>query len=294
MVVENQNLADADEYKALMDSLEDETDLEENIPDDDDKQSKIGHAFAEKKRVNKEAASLIKKQQDEIEKYKNASKEAPTSAVTGQPNETGVNSGPQMKNILDGLTLQAMQRLGIFQITTPSQQEMVRMERDRLYAKQANNYEVQEAAKQNAPRIIDTELSVFSQLNEEDVKAIKVKLNTYDVLQRVDSSVIRKEVALYLGEQRLSTPSEEEEEENLEPNNTELSAEQKAAGVTSSLSAASSVKSGQVHKGVKPGKQAKSGPAPAKPEELAMMQKLGMNDLAAFRDAQALKAKYKT
>jgi len=295
-MAENQNLADADEYKALMDSLEEDDELDDALPDDDDKQSKIGHAFAQKKRANKEAAALIKKQQDELSEYKKKDAEAQKSLETVPKVDTAaVDRASQIKNILNGLTVRAMQGLGIFQITTPEQQEMVRMERDRLYLQQANAFEAQEKAKQTAPQIIEDALSEYSQLNEDDVKVLRGRLNKQEILQRTDLGVIRREVALYLGEQSLSVVNKDElEEEEIEENN-QLSAAQKAEGATSSVAAASAVKTGQVHKGVKPGKKnAKPGPAPAKPDELATMRKLGMTDLNAFREAQALKGKYKS
>lgn len=168
--VADQNLAgqDDEEVQTLLDELEADGDLSDILPDEEGKQAKISHAFALKGQKNKEAAALIKRQQEELDKYKKEKEEVEShkSSIDSGVGAAGLNQEGQLKKILDGLTVQAMQKLGVFQIVTPAQQEMVRMERDRLYLQQVNAIEAQAKAKENAPQVIEDTLSNYLMLSE--------------------------------------------------------------------------------------------------------------------------------
>ena len=301
---ENQNLTEPEELESLIDELnatgegaEDIADLTQGDRGERDKNAKIAHSFALAKQRNKAAAALLEKQQKELIELKRFKEDKERGSVgeggtMTSPPPVGAPVVNQAGNVLEALTIRAMQNLGIFRITNPEQQEIVRMERDRLYFKQASNIEEEARAKGRAPAIIEEELSAFPQLDDSDKEVIKERLGNYGVLQQTDKSVIKREVTLYLGEQSLVGGSTRHD---LEVEEGELSpAPRNEEKVSSSVAAAAAVKSGRSGVGVKPGVgEKKKGPSPATPEELSQMRKLSMTDLNAFREAQKRKEHYK-
>jgi hypothetical protein len=255
----------------------------------DEHEKKIRHAFAEKKRAAKEALTLAEKYKKEAEELRKGSSHQPTTPATTTAPAAGGDA--QARQILTRLTMQAMQSLGFTEITEANQ-ELVRMERDRLYIKLGNDAESRREAEVNASGVIESVLEDITSLDSAGATEVKKRLNSLDALQRVNPSVIRKVVSEYLGEQIMSgnftPPSTNGQGGDDEDDLTGVALRGKT---TATAAGASAVKNGRT--GVRPGKQQDAEqPKPATPAEVAEMKKYGMSDLKAYRLAKVEKAKY--
>ena len=249
-------------------------------------QGKASHAFAEQKRKAKAIAALARQQQQEIEELKKNQKSAeppPPPAPTA--------GAVSAKSILAALTNQAMQNLGLFSITNPEEQELVAIERNRLYGAAMNRRDEESRVSGSAPRVIGEKLDKFNQLDDVGKAEIAKRLGSYNVLQRTDDDVIRSEVIKYLGELTLAGQSGEAHSGDDGDSASAHSPQERS----SAQAAASAVKSGRAHLSVKPGGKGNPPPQvkPATPEEMAEMHKLKMMDVASFRAAKQRSSLYK-
>lgn len=262
-----------------------------------DQQGPASHAFAEQKRKAKEAAALIRKQQDELTAFKKAGEDAKKQADAArvqQAQQQRGNAAPDMDAILQSLVVQAMQGLGIYQVTTPVQQRLLDLEVQRLYTEQVTQARQQYAAQQTAPGIVQAKLGAFEgKLDEAGMAEVKKRLGKYPILQQTDDGVIRGVIAQYLGELELSGDSATDAggEGNMATGDAAPVTDAKAASVRASV--ASTARNGSrgltVHGG---DGQRKPGPKPATQEEIEEMTKLKMTDLQAYRAAKGSKNKY--
>lgn len=256
-----------------------------------DDEGKAAHAFAEARRKNKEAAALIRKLREEADKAKN--EKAPATGTELPPQQSGgSNVGPvNMAAILKQLTLQAMQGLGLYEIKTPEEQEMVRMETQRLYSDHIATAQRINSARDSAPMVIANKLERYAdKLGEAGMAEVKRRLGAFPILQQVEDSVIRSVAAAYLGELQMAGESSGSGDQDAA---TGDAAPYNPAAESSRRVAAAGVKGGRTDLSVKAGEGSRrTAEKPATPEEMAMMQKLHMSDLKAFRAAQASKSKY--
>jgi len=278
MNAENQNLTDEEILERLSQDIDADFPTEDD--DIDEKEKKVRHAFAQKKRSAKEAFALAEKYKAEVE----ALKAEKSNVITPPPAASA--SQDQAIQVLQRLTVQAMDNLGATQITEQNS-ELIRMERDRLYTKHMNQVEQRVQAEATAGEIIDLELSKIEQLEDVDVPEVKKRINGLDVLQRVDKRSIRQVVSQYLGEKVMSGQSTS----GGNGNHTSTSSRESIAATASATSA---VRNGRAGVGVRPGKgQGSEEKTPATPDEIVKMRSMGLHDVEAFRRAQKRATLYK-
>lgn len=273
---DNQNLTD-DQVLEGLDAL----DVELPDPKDqegeetaDEREKRIRHAFAEQKRGRKQALEIARKAKEEAEVLR---KKLEQSSTPKPPNA----GGDQAVSVLQQLTIQAMQNLGIGQVTEGNE-ELVRMERQRLYNIQVASIEQRRNAEVEAPGIVEGVLSGIPQLDDAAKAVIKKRMGEYDVVQRTNRKVIETEVQKYLGERLLAGDTF-----TSSPASGDDTPTRSRESSTASAAAVSSVRNGR--SGVHPGKGAgrDEGPKPATPEEIKGMKAIGATDLAAFRAARS-------
>jgi len=247
---------------------------------------KASHAFAEQKRKAKAIAALARKQQQEIEELKKNQKSVEAPTPPPAPTAGGQVSAA---SVLAALTNQAMQNLGLFNITTPEERDLVAIERSRLYNLAMNRRDEESRVSGSAPRIIEEKLSKFDRLDDVGRLEVAKRLGSYNVLQRTDDEVIRKEVIKYLGELALSGQTVEASHGAGDgsapaPNPQERSSAQAAA---------SAIKGGRGTVRPGDGKTPRPPVKPPSPEELEEMRKLKTTDVVALRAAKQRSSLYK-
>lgn len=286
----NTETTDTEKLLAELESDEDTVPEEVRAVDagDTGAQGKASHAFAEQKRKAREIAALARKQQQEIEELKKNQKPADTSPP---PAPLPTAGSPTAKSILAALTNQAMQTLGLLTITTPEEQELVMIERNRLYSVAMNQREQSSRAEGSAPRVIEEKLAKFAQLDDVGRAEIKKRLGSYNVLQRTDDDVIRLEVTKYLGELTLAGQSGEAPEGVGGDSAPHVSPQERS----SARAAASAASNGRPGPGVKPGAGSapRSQPKPPTDVEAEEMRKLRVTDVVAYRAAKQRSSLYK-
>ena len=264
---------------------------------DQSAKGRASHAFAQMSRTVREQNRIIEEQNRRMAEVERKQKESETkpSGIPGVPPEGTVDLAEQA---LGGLARQAMANLGIPIVKTLAQQELVKMEMQRLYTSKAAEAESRTRLIANAPQVVAEKLAKFVNLSDEDREEAIKRLEKVDPSARVEDSVIRSVVATVLGEKRLaegagssSTGTEEDrgedgDEEQIAPAPRGPSAEGRAA--------VSQVRT-EGRKGVKistpPGKGG-GDPKPLTPDEVAEMRKLGLTDAKAYRAAKQIKSKY--
>ena len=287
------------DYETLLATLEADDQVPDSIRAVDagnkDQQGAASHAFAEKTRKNKEAAALIRKQQDELTAMRKVDEDRKKQDdATREQQARGGNAAPVNRTaILQALTVQAMQNLGMFQIVSPEDQRLLDLEVQRLYSDQVSTYQRQIAAAQTAPAIINSKLEAFvGKLGEAGVAEVKRRLGQYPILQQTDDGLIRGIATQYLGELALSGGSTTTDGGEGETATGDAVPVDRNAQSTRTA-AASSVRNGNPGFTVQPGdRQKKPGPKPATAEEAVEMRKLKMTDLVAYRAAKVSKANY--
>jgi hypothetical protein len=179
----------------------------------------------------------------------------------------------------------AMQNLQMDVATaqTPEAKELIRMERDRLYAEQIGRIQQATMIRERAPRIIDDNLANYPMLGAEGAEAVKRRLAERfkdNILAQVDPEVIRQTVTQYFGELTLAGA----EGSNADGANADAGQVQHKRDAAA-VSAASSVKNGRA--GVKPASRTEETTKPPTPEEAKQMKQLGMTDVKLYRAAKA-------
>ena len=290
MTEQNTNLTDTEKLLAELEADDGvPADVQAVDAGDTSAQGKASHAFAEQKRKSKAIAELARKQQAEIEELK---KNQRTPDAPPAPPSAPTAGGVSAKSILAALTNQAMQNLGLFAITSPEEQELVSIERNRLYNVALNRRDEESRVSGSAPRVIEEKLAQYGQLDDVGKAEIVKRLGSYNVLQRTDDEVIRLEVARYLGELTLAGKSSGAPDGAGNGDEPPMSPQERSAA----QAAASTIKSGRQSPGVKPGSHSgnpKPAPAPATPEEMAEMRKLKMTDVVAYRAAKSRSSLYR-
>lgn len=272
----NQNLTDVD---AVLKEL---SGLDETIPPEvaevdagkDEAKGKAAHAFAELKRKAKiavAAAESLKKEKADLEgklKEHQTPPPPPTSAAS--------------KAVLDGLLAEARANLGLHNPVTQEDHALVAMEAQRIYSAKVFMLDSENRLRGTADSKIDEALARYPKLDDAGKAEVKKRLGVYPLSQRVDEGVIRNEVLRLLGEKYLEGEGGAEDEGD---DGSSTAAARVAAARVSSR--------GRPEAGVRLGGRRSDGPAPATPEELSEMHKLGLNDLSAYREAKKHKDFYK-
>lgn len=282
---ENQNLTDEQVLQMIEDAVKSDDAVPEEVTALDkgnkDSEGKAAHAFAEQKRKMKALA---------LELQRRNAKEAETkenSQVEQQSNFAPNAGGNAVATLMGQLNMQAMQNLGLNVGSTASLEakELIRMERDRLYAEHMGALQRANAIREQAPKMIDDALAGYQMLGPEGVEAVKRRLQKYDVLAQVDPNVIRQTVTNYFGELTLAGAGDDGSD------GTNASAAQsQQRRDRASVVAASTVRNGRP--GVRPASRDKEDEKPATPDESRLMAQLGTSNLKLFREAQARRHNY--
>ncbi|MFA5936535.1 MAG: hypothetical protein WC822_01510 [Candidatus Paceibacterota bacterium] len=278
---DNQNLTDEQILAKLQEQEESDLPGEGEEPAQDEREKKIRHAFAEKKRAAKQALDLANKYKAELE----AERKKSTAGAT-QPN-AGATTPPvgstASRQIITALTMRAMSNLGISEVTTDEERSLVALEMQRLYSVEAGKIESRRLATAREQETVAEQLEKYPSLDDAAKVEIRKRLSELDILERTDPKRIHDEVSRYVGETLLAggevTPPSRETRER----------------ATSAAAAASSVRTtGRPGAGVKPGTGAENAqPKPPTPEEQTLMRRHNFTDVKALRAAMTRKENYK-
>jgi len=246
----------------------------EPLYDDEEKEKRVRHAFAKQKRALKSTMEKL----DQVTKEKDKPVETP-------PEQPPVSVPTQSRLILGRLALRAMTNLGMTAISNEEDRALVDLEINRLYQEDVARMKLENDLATRADNLVNTELEKYrSKIGDEGVTELQKRLGKLGVTDRVNAENIRREVAIWVGEQNLSGDRVPETRPPPKPTQPSASEDGEHAG-SAGRAVASQLKLGRP--GVRPG----DAPPPEKPateDELATMRRLGFKDVKAFREAKVL------
>lgn len=238
--------------------------------EDEEKEKRVRHAFAKQKRALKSTTDKLEQVMKEERK--------PVEQVPA-PRQPGAPS--QSRTILSRLALRAMTNLGITNIDNEEDRALVDLEINRLYQEDVSRVMSVNELATRAENLVNSELDKYrGRLGDEGVAELQNRLGKLDVTDRVKPEVIRREVAIWVGEQSMSSTSSPTPKITQPP----ASEDGNKAG-SAGRAVASHLKVGRT--GVRPGET----PPPDKPateDELSTMRRLGFTDVKSYREAKRL------
>jgi len=280
----DQNIADDftdidAELRELGIELDDSGNLPSTSGVDDEHRKKERHAFAVLKRQAKDARRVAATKEAELE----ALKKNATTSVTPQSPASG--GGSQATILMRQLKATAMQELGLVQISTPEEAELVNAHANVVYQRAIQQRDAVTRAESQSDAFVSQELAQYGLEDDDRVEVLK-RIKGLSPLDRMDSSRVKNTVAGYLGEKLLSgsmvLPGSQPEgtvARASDPSNA------RAAGSQVITRGASGVRlgKGRTDNTVKP----------ATPAEAAEMRRVGMSDVKLYREAKQRSAVYK-
>jgi hypothetical protein len=268
------------ELRELGIELDDSGNLPSASGADEDHRKKERHAFAVLKRQAKDARKAAAAREAELEALK---KNATTTSVTPQSPASG--GGSQATILMRQLKATAMQELGLIQISTPEEAELVNAHANVVYQRAIQQRDAVTRAESQSDAFVSQELAQYGLEDEDRVEVLK-RIKSLSPLDRMDSSRVKSTVAGYLGEKLLSgstvlpgSHSDGNVARASDPSNA------RAAGSQVITRGASGVRlgKGRTDNTVKP-------PTPA---EAAEMRRVGISDVKLYREAKQRSAVYR-
>ena len=164
---------------------------------DEETQKKTRHAFATLKRKYKEEREAREKGDADMEALKNENTNTDTST---KPPTSG---GSKASQLMASLKMKAMQELGLSEVTTTDELELVNTHASALYQDLLRQQKDMESAKGKADGFVSNALEQYNLTTEDSGEVIK-RIKSMSPLDQVDGGKVRSVVAGYLGEKLLS------------------------------------------------------------------------------------------
>jgi hypothetical protein len=246
--------------------------------EDEETIKKRKHAYAVLKRKAKEEKAAREKMEAELNTLKEKNN-------TGTPQPPTSGGGSTATQIMQRLKIMAMQELGITEVTTAEEMELINAHTMVLYQRLLQHQQATVEATGKADAFVTQELQNYN-LEDEDRTEVTKRVKGLSPLDQTNPQMVREVVAKFMGEKVLSGHV---------PTGSPANAGSDDSGTdTSSARAAGSAVS-RTGRGVKLGGAKKSSDEvkPPTPDEQAQMKMLGITDVKMYREAKLRSAQYK-